>query len=158
MQYLLTEEEMSKYVKKSDLEYSEKIRELLFNECQPKGCIHLDNTFYRCDGCPLSRSVSNKELCQLEQSYSKQDNTVAKLNSDIKKCSCGRYYSAEQQKRFRGPRYEFFEEIKDPSYRPHDDSVSGYLKITQLCIDCGLLCNDREKSGTLIPVNVRKSQ
>lgn len=82
---------------------------------------------------------------------------MAKLNSDIKKCSCGKYYSTEQQKRFRGPRYEFFEEVEDHWFVPDDDNILGYLKITPLCIDCGLLCNERVRRNVPIPINVRKS-
>lgn len=71
MQYILTADEMEKYVKKTDLIHSEKMREALFKIVQPKGCIHLDATFIECDVCPLSMFVSGDRLCQLEQSYSK---------------------------------------------------------------------------------------
>lgn len=72
MQYLLTEDEMSKYVKKSDLEHSEKIRDMLFNLCQPSNCIHLPNHEHHvCDGCPLSSLRSGYSLCHLDQHYSK---------------------------------------------------------------------------------------
>lgn len=81
MQYILTAEEMEKYVKRSDLVHSELVREKLFRFCQPKVCIYLSGGKHRkCDNCDLKGTTtvfdeSNKphklKLCPLEQYFSK---------------------------------------------------------------------------------------